>query len=892
MQPTSESSTQHFDEIGDPTSWEPSLAFLKYIIAALLLGAAAYLATLFVVAPDQPTRAVGPVAVSLVGVTGWFYSSLGRVRAAVNVLAIGSWITVTGIAFIHGGVRTPIIFAYPLIILLTGWLIGSRTALALTAVTVATTVIFVRLESSGLLPTPPSTPAALLGAVQIVIFVLSAILSVLLVRSYQNRLRELAQRTTELRKTTTDLQRAQAVASIGSWEYDLSSDTMRLSGETCRIFGLPEGTQGSYGSYLARTHPDDRRTAEQAWQAALGNGAFDHEHRILLGDSVRWVRQKAEITFATDGSAQSATGIAQDITQRRQSEDALQETRRLLDEVQKLSHLGGWKYDVATQQMTWTEEVYRIHGVGADYDTNDIENSICFYAPEDRQTISRAFTKALNDAEPYDLELRFVRSDGSRQWVHTSGIPKVENGRVISVTGNISDITERRHAAEMLRKSEQHFRAFFERSMVGMAETSPQKGWVEVNQRLCEILGLSREELTRMTWTELTHPDDLAADEAQFNRVLAGEIDEYAVEKRFIHHDGHVIYAHTAARCIRREDRTIDYFVALVDDISDRKRAEIALRESERRLRATLDSALDAVISIDAAGRLIDFNPAAEAIFGWKKEEVLGRSMAAILIPEDYRTAHQCGLERFMTTRTSHIINHRMEMTALRRDGSVIPVELAITAIRQLDQDIFTAYLRDITQRKRMEEQVRQLAFYDTLTELPNRRLLHDRLSQAMAASTRSACHGAVIFLDLDNFKPLNDTYGHSQGDLLLIEVANRLRKCVREIDTVARIGGDEFVVILSELNLEKEESLLQATIIAEKIRNALAEPYHLTLCDAAAAGGTIEHRCTASIGATLFRNHQTAQDDILRCADTAMYQAKTAGRNSIRFIDSDVSPR
>jgi diguanylate cyclase (GGDEF)-like protein len=156
-----------------------------------------------------------------------------------------------------------------------------------------------------------------------------------------------------------------------------------------------------------------------------------------------------------------------------------------------------------------------------------------------------------------------------------------------------------------------------------------------------------------------------------------------------------------------------------------------------------------------------------------------------------------------------------------------------------------------------------------------------------MAANKRSGCYGAVMFLDLDNFKPLNDAHGHEVGDLLLIEAANRLKACVREMDTVARFGGDEFVVITSELDTDRTESAAQAGVIAEKIRSALAEPYRLTLKHEGKPDIFIEHRCTASIGVALFINHETAADDILKWADMAMYQAKEAGRNAIRFHES-----
>ena len=185
---------------------------------------------------------------------------------------------------------------------------------------------------------------------------------------------------------------------------------------------------------------------------------------------------------------------------------------------------------------------------------------------------------------------------------------------------------------------------------------------------------------------------------------------------------------------------------------------------------------------------------------------------------------------------------------------------------------------QDITERKQIaEHDIRQLAFYDPLTQLPNRRLLMDRLRRAMAISMRSGHHGALMFLDIDRFKTINDTQGHAVGDLLLIEVACRLQSCVREGDSVARFGGDEFVVVLEELSLQEDEAVTQAEWVAEKIRDELSKPYVLN---------DYECRTSPSIGVCLFRGHLENQEDLLRHADIAMYQAKAAGRNAVRFFD------
>ena len=201
---------------------------------------------------------------------------------------------------------------------------------------------------------------------------------------------------------------------------------------------------------------------------------------------------------------------------------------------------------------------------------------------------------------------------------------------------------------------------------------------------------------------------------------------------------------------------------------------------------------------------------------------------------------------------------------------------------RPLNAAVVRARVQTHLKLRQALNQVWELAFHDALTGLPNRRLLNDRLGQAMAVSQRNPYFGALMFLDLDNFKPLNDVHGHEVGDVLLVEVAQRLLRCVREVDTVARFGGDEFVVLLSALASDESESATRAATVAEKIRNALAEPYRLVVEQEDAPPVHVEHRCTASIGVTLFQGHEATIADLIKWADAAMYDAKNAGRNTI----------
>ena len=327
------------DSVGNPMLWEPSLVFLKYAIAANLVGAVIFLIVARIVTPDQPARVVGPVLIALVAVTAWYLLSCGRTHAGVNVLAIGVWMIITGASAFNGGVRAPVIVAYPLMILMFGWLISRRAALTMAALTIAVTIGFVVAESWGLLPYAPPSPPALHGAVQVSLVVLATLIIIFLVYVYQNRLKELDQIGSDLARHSRDLEtskaelnRAQAVSRVGSWVYDIATDTMRLSAETCRIFALPEGTTGSREAYLARAHAQDRSAVDRAWQAALKGDLFDQEHRIMAGNAIRWIRQQAELEFAADGTVISAVGITQDITERKNAETAMFNLHRDLEE--------------------------------------------------------------------------------------------------------------------------------------------------------------------------------------------------------------------------------------------------------------------------------------------------------------------------------------------------------------------------------------------------------------------------------------------------------------------------------------------------------------------------------------------------------------------------------
>ena len=317
-----------------------------------------------------------------------------------------------------------------------------------------------------------------------------------------------------------------------------------------------------------------------------------------------------------------------------------------------------------------------------------------------------------------------------------------------------------------------------------------------------------------------------------------------------------------------------------------------ALHDSQALYRLLTEDAQDVLWRTDARLIVTYISPADERLRGFRADEVVGRHVFEMFTEEGVAVVKAMIQRRAQEEASGTPVGFlNFQVQHRCQDGRLIWGEAMSKTDRNAQGEIigYHGITREITERKRLEEQVRQLAFHDTLTRLANRRLMLEHLDQAMSASKRSHHHGALLFLDLDNFKSLNDTHGHSVGDLLLIEVAERLKACVREADTVARFGGDEFVVLLCELDTQPAEASEQAIAVAEKIRIRLSDLYVLQAAPSGPATGTIEHQCTASIGVAIFRGRDESQSSVIDRADAAMYQAKEDVRNRIRLAPCPV---
>jgi diguanylate cyclase (GGDEF)-like protein/PAS domain S-box-containing protein len=483
--------------------------------------------------------------------------------------------------------------------------------------------------------------------------------------------------------------------------------------------------------------------------------------------------------------------------------------------------------------------------------------------------------------------------------------------KVLAANIVITVIMEHRQMNESLHASEEILKLFLDHAPASMAMFDSEMRYLAVSKGWSEDYFLGDKNIIGVSHYEI-FPEIQERWKSVHRRGLAGEVIR-ADEDRFERLDGTIQWLRWEVLPWHTSDGAIGGIIMFTEDITPYKiveknirhlnaaleqrvadrtahlTAEIAARKaSEQALMqyaAIIDSSDDAIIGKDLNGIITSWNGGAERMFGYSRDEALGRHIT-LLIPETHLHEEEMLLARI---RNGQFVSHYETIRRCKK-GYLIDVSVSLSPIRDQDKNIIGAskIARDITERKLLEDQVHQLAFYDELTKLPNRRVLYDRLNQAIAASSRNRHFGAVMFIDLDNLKPLNDNHGHAVGDLLLTAVAHRLKDSVRDIDTVARFGGDEFVVIVGELRLDKADSIAQANAIAEKIRVALSTPYLLTNKQEGKAAIEIAHRCTTSIGVAMFNHQDPDRDDILRQADAAMYQAKEAGRNSIRFSDID----
>ena len=437
-------------------------------------------------------------------------------------------------------------------------------------------------------------------------------------------------------------------------------------------------------------------------------------------------------------------------------------------------------------------------------------------------------------------------------------------------------LKQRLHFARSLLKSEYLLEQTIARAAAGIAHVNADGQFIRVNDEFCHLLGYSAAELLSMRFQQLTHPMDLSRDQGLLHEVLQGRRQSYTLEKRYLHKNGQIIWARLSVALIAETENSEPFFVSVIQDISDVKLTQMKLEESELRFRTLLDSMPTiSVQGYDEEGKTLYWNKGSEKVYGYSRKEAVGRNLLDLIIPEKMQDGVR---EAINLMASSGEARHAEELTLRRKDGSPVTVysSHAVIILPDKKPQIYCIDI-DLTDYKQQEAQLAFLAQYDPLTHLPNRHYFANQLDQALKVARRENLQLAVLILDLDNFKNINDSYGHKTGDLLLQRVAEKLQICCRETDSLARLGGDEFAILIEHLDTPED-----AARFAQELLQNLQQPMLLEQ--------DLELSTAASIGISLYPTHHDNVEALLQGADSALYKAKSEGRNTYYYYSDQLT--
>ncbi|MDZ7919167.1 diguanylate cyclase domain-containing protein [Rhodoferax sp.] len=665
---------------------------------------------------------------------------------------------------------------------------------------------------------------------------------------------------------------------IGAYRSSVDGKLLQVNSAFLRLNGyksleeMEADPQAHRNPYLQSQRRD--RFAELMREHGQVTNFVSEMVRLKTGQAM-WVREHAHVVRDEKGELLFYEGTVEDITPERASRAALRRSEALLRNLLQTIPYQVWLKDIDGVYLTCNEAFAATLGVPA----KDIIGTRDAHWLEDRVveifTMSDRWAIQAGKAVTFEENTPTLVNPHGDLFEVTKTPMRDSAGNIIGVLGVARNIQERKVAEALLRDTTEQLELAIMGADLGRwdHDLTSERGYY-LDERSCQMLGRDPQEseLAR-AWGHLVHPDDLATAMQAMRAHLTGNSPAYQAEYRARHTNGRWMWLSSRGKVVQfSKDGAPQRMVGTLMDISGRKQAEAQLQATQAELQATLSALPDLLFEFSAAGHYRAVHSRNTALLAHAPEVLLGRTVNEVL-PKDAAGACMSALDEARLTGGSHGKQYSLELPAGK-----LWFELSVVRKPTVpgEEERFIAIARDISERKAAEEAIRHLAFHDTLTGLPNRRLLTDRLQQAMGTSQRKGEHGALMFLDLDQFKQLNDTYGHDVGDLLLQEVARRLQQSIRAVDTVARLGGDEFVVLIQDLSPDRDEASLHATAVGHKILASLNDPYLLK---------HTQHTTTPSIGITLFKGEAVAPTELLKQADTAMYQAKANGRNTLCFF-------
>ncbi len=673
----------------------------------------------------------------------------------------------------------------------------------------------------------------------------------------------------------------------GTWEWNVQTGETRFNERWAEIVGatLDQLAPTSIQTWADLAHPDDVARSGALLQAHFSGAtaAYECEARMRHRNG-HWVWVLSRGTLLTrtaDGQPEWMFGTHLDITARKAQEEQLRKSEEILNRTGALAQVGGWELDIASGHLHWSEQTCRIHGLEPGHQPQ-LAEAINFYAPEARPVIEASVALAMADGRGWDLELPFIQQGGQRIWVRAVGDVVFEGAQPVRLFGAFQDITERVQARQELEAAKQRVTVAAESGGIGVWERDLQTGELSWDAQTYQLFGLRADcgNDPLQAWASGVHPDDLAAT-GQAMRSAIDQRTRLDVHFRVVRPDGSVHYLHAAGRALTERDGQPTKFIGVSWDVTPLRELNARLAEQHELLHVTLQSIGDAVITTDAESCVTWLNPAAERMTGWLCAEALQRPVAQVFHIVNEETREPTANPVAACLQQEKIVGLANHIVLISRNGEEFGIEDSAAPIRNAEGDVLGVVLvfHDVTEQRRLSGEMSYRATHDALTGLVNRAEFESRLRRTLDKAHEDRSEHALLYIDLDQFKLVNDACGHSVGDQLLQQVAKLLKEAIRSRDTLARLGGDEFAVIVEHCTAD------QAGRVAQKICDRM-EDFRFVHDERRFRIGT-------SIGLVPVDNRWANTSAAMQAADTSCYAAKEAGRNRVHaWFDTDQAMR
>lgn len=571
-----------------------------------------------------------------------------------------------------------------------------------------------------------------------------------------------------------------------------------------------------------------------------------------------------------NGKVIGSSKIARDITEQKRQETRLKESEERLALATIHNGVGIWDLNLQNQTLIWDDSMFALYHLRREDFSGAVDAWEKALHPEDREHGNQALQSAIRGEKPFDTEFRVVWPNGEIHYIKAMAkVFRDQTGQPIRMLGTNIDISQRKQAEDSLRNRKEQLRMVLQGAELGYWDWNMVTGQVERNEQWANMLGYSYEEIQHTTqqWADFVHPDDREMAWQSIYDVICGRHENHKLEYRMLHKDGGIRWILDQAKVMQRNAEGNPVRMSGIHiDITERKQAELQLQLAAK----VFQYAREGITITDADGNILAVNDTFTQITGYDRDEALGQNPR--ILKSDIHPA-EFYLAMWESIRSNGFWSG--EIWNRRKNGEVYAELLTISAIRDVKEQTqnYLALFTDITSMKEYQQELERIAHFDPLTGLPNRVLLADRLHQVMIQADRRNQSLAVIYLDLDGFKAINDYKGHQTGDQLLVLVAQRMKDVLREGDTLARIGGDEFVGVLVDL-----DTFSDCQPILERLLQAAATPVNID---------ETVLQVSVSIGLTIYPQDNVDVDLLMRHADQAMYLAKQAGKNRYHLFDA-----